>query len=545
MDANALAARICRHLPHSAHVSEHNALRWAETVLRVEPERAEWHFGRLFGLNSSTIGIAVAEDMGVPDLFGNTRRDILLEKLLHTTVEEPTPAMRSGQDLEPIARRYFLQQYGATAIPFNYRTPGTPEYSAARALHPNLPPWMVGSPDEIVVLSDGRLAMIDYKSPVDTGDYSLTGIPLRYACQLEANSFLTECNALDVDLAALAACGIKEIKFDTQFLVVFDRIRWVNEVYELPRNPELLRRIIAAGNTTWDMVLRGYLPARNPRDLVTMDNLPNDERETMEVLAGDMARFKAIGDAAASKADSLKSVINTRARIKAGQDLPQIETARKAFLAAEKACADLEAAVTEHADTDVQTAATEFATLRKMAEAASRNADRMKEGLREKARLYVFGNSILPLAGGVVNVTASPILDVARAIEDLGEETAAKMKTAAPKETLEAALAALARHKIPLTEARPSEYDVDMLMVALDKKGFKISDYITSESLSIAFTRSKTSPGAVLLGQLRASASEVVSNGAAAIKNAWIGEAAAPQATETDDDEVTSSPATM
>lgn len=215
--------------------------KWLEAVVRVDPQRVDWHIKRTYGFGGSEVGVLVAERAGIVDPF-DSARNIVAGKLLLANPSEPIPAMERGQYMEDVIARVFYDKHKA------YNAVRDEEAMRVMSKATGLREWQNGSPDDVVLMGTGKKKkrfILDYKAPGD-GGYIVKGVPMRYAAQLHHYGMIAE------------QC---KIPIDGYMLVAMDYKAWNLEVLPVAYDPELSKMILDAGDYYWhEYVMQDRLP---------------------------------------------------------------------------------------------------------------------------------------------------------------------------------------------------------------------------------------------------------------------------------------------
>lgn len=230
--------------PQRPYLEEAAIAAWIAAVMALEPDRAIWHARRLFGIGGSEIGALIATERGV--FSHNDATDIGAGKLLRQAIQPGTGDTARGTEMEAVVAAKFLKKYGAT------RDTEAIEHLNAFGACADYP-WLVGNPDDIVVI-DGRRLMPDYKVPMPNNFQEIVngGAPLEYAAQLHHYR---------------ARCERAGIHIDGLILVPFSLKDWEPVALEIPFNAALENEIFVVGDRFWyDYVLQGKVPERRYAD---------------------------------------------------------------------------------------------------------------------------------------------------------------------------------------------------------------------------------------------------------------------------------------
>jgi hypothetical protein len=292
-----LLAAIDR-LPQRSRLEPANVERWIETVLQNDPDRALWHVRRLGGIGGSEIGPLVIAKRGGFSALGS-EYDLVVDKLMMYPPMPPKDNMRRGQDIEDLIRMMFAREYQARSLEKDL------EFLRGSA-HPDVP-WMVGSPDDVILLPNGKRYLADYKSP---GEETLDGyerknaVALEYVCQLHQYHDIGNAHGL---------------AFDGMLLVSLDWKRWRLDVRVVEYDKTLAAEMIAVGSHVWnEYVLKGDLPPKRVRQPV----LPSGEKqEELSHLAGQFLIARSLEKVGKEAADTIAAtLIDCTADYNLGED---------------------------------------------------------------------------------------------------------------------------------------------------------------------------------------------------------------------------------
>lgn len=151
---------------------------WVEHILNTDPERLEWHIGRLQGFGGSDIGPLAIELIhnGYAALPGHHARNVIAQKLCLEVPKRPTFAMRVGTLIEPDAKKVLIERI--------LRAGGRVDseaHAAIRRWNSDLDlrlakgekfKYMVGEPDLIFVIDNLRY-VTDIKYSSDKADTAI------------------------------------------------------------------------------------------------------------------------------------------------------------------------------------------------------------------------------------------------------------------------------------------------------------------------------------------------------------------------------------
>jgi len=262
-------------LPQRPVIQDHHVNRWLDRTIamsigRVEMEHGEgnasvghvhahalWHVRRASAIGGSEMGTIVKHFRGDRGNF-TSAKNLALEKLLIMAPQRSTPEMARGNRAEPWLQRMYHEEHGvrsdldALGLMKGYRWSRMPQ--------------MVGTPDDIVILPDGRRRLVDYKCPSAdvNADYEKNGVSFDYVCQVHHYGILAQ-----------SAGG----RFDEMEVATFDPRYFLIHQYAVARDTDLIQEIMRAARTFWDeFVMNGLVP-----DDIAPDALEIREGEMYEL----------------------------------------------------------------------------------------------------------------------------------------------------------------------------------------------------------------------------------------------------------------------
>ncbi|MCP5458705.1 MAG: YqaJ viral recombinase family protein [Gammaproteobacteria bacterium] len=275
---------VLQRLPQAPHCAERMQT-WLTTVAERQAQGTlgglslAQHLRRLSGIGASEIGVLVGERRGLYQPF-STAREVVAQKLLFDPPEPDNAHLRRGALMEPMIRSEFLRLSGATP---------RPDLLQKVVETPAQWDWMQATPDELVVM-DGRLGIIDYKSPAQP----INDVPLEYACQLHQIGLLAQHAGLPVAFRALVAWNSET---------------WRPEVLPCPHDPALEQEIVEAGNHYWyNHILTGELPPWPTVERLDLGlaDLPQAAKAEIEALSNRWLRLDLLAKEAATLVDDAR-----------------------------------------------------------------------------------------------------------------------------------------------------------------------------------------------------------------------------------------------
>lgn len=264
---------------------------WVQAVMRVEPDRAEFHAIRLGGFGGSEIGALCANADEVRDDFSSAR-EIVKAKLMLSYPQASTGHMERGNDLEPISKAKFHRKFQN----LNCRTDTEAMVALSKAVGRR--GWERYSPDDIVLIDvkgKTRRILADYKAPAEDCVDDDSGVKARYAAQLHLGRYLCQQNGIQIDGMVLAPLSYS---------------LWDTVDMSVDYDPAMEKRIIEAGDYYWnDFVLKGELPPYISRPKFTIES---EEALTEALrLSANMSSYKLLADASTARKDEAQKRLKT------------------------------------------------------------------------------------------------------------------------------------------------------------------------------------------------------------------------------------------
>jgi len=286
-------------LPQRPVIQDHHASRWLErtvamAISRVEMEHGEgnatvghvhahtlWHVRRASAIGGSEIGTIVKHFRGDRGNF-TSAKNLALEKLLIMSPQKSTPEMARGNRAEPWLQRMYHEEHGVSSDPAMLGLMKGHRWSRL--------PQMVGTPDDIVILPDGRRRLVDYKCPSAdvNADYERNGVSFDYVCQVHHYGVLAQ-----------SAGG----RFDEMEVAVFDPRYFTIHQYAVERDTDLIQEMMKSARAFWDeFVMNGLIP----------DDIAPDALEIREVEMYELGMQAAILKVMADEVEVRKSELLSR-----------------------------------------------------------------------------------------------------------------------------------------------------------------------------------------------------------------------------------------
>lgn len=259
-------------------IQQEHASRWLEGIMRYHRSRAEWHAKRLKGIGGSEMGAVLRGLYGIKESGFSTLRRVVEQKLMMRMPEFETIHMKRGTVLEPLARLAFLYRYKAqrdvAAMKATAEAKSKPGYE-----------WLVGNPDDLVILNNKRF-VTDYKVP-NKFDHD---IAYDYSVQLHHYALLSQMAGVKIDGLILAKLDLspelanslvekmptmqpEQVHEIAKTIARMDMpgLRVVGMVVDMERSMRV--DILDAGATAWnDYVVSGVVPPKPREQLVELDD---------------------------------------------------------------------------------------------------------------------------------------------------------------------------------------------------------------------------------------------------------------------------------
>ena len=227
-------------LPQGPQLKDRHIESWMERMAGSEDfHEPGWHYDRLKGIGGSEAVVAVQQgliDEGrAPDRPFDLPKGLVLEKLLMIEPDPTNPQMLRGNRFEDLIAERFLEEQGAKRRPDLMQR--VAEVSGKVPGHP----WMVGNPDLIVELKDGRIALVDIKAP------SRAGADVDYGYKVQLHHYRRLMMAADIPPDKMILGNFDWPSYHVMALpVAFDE-----------RLDELHRK---GGDALWEQVVKGQVP---------------------------------------------------------------------------------------------------------------------------------------------------------------------------------------------------------------------------------------------------------------------------------------------
>jgi predicted phage-related endonuclease len=286
-------------LPQRQAIKEEHIAKWLERTktmasdrmviehgeARIEDIHAHmlWHVRRASGIGGSEAGTVLKHYRGKRGTFGDAH-NLVLEKLLILSPKPGTPEMSRGVRAEPWIQRMFLEQTGGISDDSGL--------AKLKGFRWDKRPTSIGTPDDLIIMPDGRRRLIDYKAPSAdvVSDYEANGISFDYVCQVHHYAVIS-----------MAA----KVTFDDMSMQVFDPRHFVIREFPVPFDKDLAREIVHSCHDLWmDHVMTGIAPeAPKPDDLDVED-------EAVIALGVQAAMLKTVEDDVSKRRKELLSRIS-------------------------------------------------------------------------------------------------------------------------------------------------------------------------------------------------------------------------------------------
>lgn len=255
------AELIALSLPQGGAISKQNMDRWMTNLLsNSDFHNPYWHYKRLFGIGGSEALACVmyyAQLKTNDPMFDPFTSPIgtFMDKTLMSLPEEPTPRMLRGNRMESHIIDLFVEQFGAVA-----RTDLVDRISAMSGKI-EAHPWLVGNPDLVVEMPNGRTYLVDIKAPDEATEF----FPFGYTVQLHHYR----------ELAMHA-----QVKIDGMILGNFDWKEYQVLPLAVPYQPEVVQALLEGGDALWARVCSGDMPDR-PIYKQAVHNFTDEEKSAV------------------------------------------------------------------------------------------------------------------------------------------------------------------------------------------------------------------------------------------------------------------------
>lgn len=298
-EAKGRIADLVGHLPQFASIADAPAGRWIDRTFEMAQQRMVlekgeariadmhahvlWHARRASGIGGSESSTVLKHYRGERGTFGDAH-NLTLEKLLVMAPQSSTPEMSRGVRAEPWLQKMYQVQNDAVSDDEGLRR--------LKGFRWTRRPAMIGTPDDLVILPDGKRKILDYKAPsADVmADYERNGISFDYVCQLHHYAIL-----------AMAA----GVKFDSMEIQAFDPRSFQLVTFEVPFDKALAAELVQSCHNIWfDHVMGGLVPEAPRPDVL------NVEDEAVIALGVQASMLKAIEDDTKKKREDLISRIS-------------------------------------------------------------------------------------------------------------------------------------------------------------------------------------------------------------------------------------------
>lgn len=266
-------------LPQRQFVLDANIAPWIDRVLYLASKRIEegaetagyasrmeatyshacWHVRRLSGIGGSEAGSVLAHMSGrAPDFGDNcdehtfeSARNIVAGKLLIMAPSAPTRDMTRGVRAERHIRAMYHESRAVASA--------EGELAKWHGHRPPKAPWMIGTPDDFVVLPTGLRKLIDYKAPsADSFESFHKEVPFEYRAQLHHYGIVASSAGVAFDVMSLAVFSARDFEV-VEFPVEISR--------------KFATQLARAASAVWRQnVMAGRLP-----DIVEPENLTPDD----------------------------------------------------------------------------------------------------------------------------------------------------------------------------------------------------------------------------------------------------------------------------
>ncbi len=257
------------------------------TVSRVH-DHVLWHIRRASGIGGSETSTVVKHYRGERGTYGDAH-NLVREKLLQLSPQPSNEAMSRGVRGEPWVRRMFHEKTGAVT-----------DHAALERLRDfrwEDRPFIIGTPDDIVVMPDGKRRMPDYKVPSAEvmADYERNGIAFDYICQ---------------DHHYMVVAHKANVRINELTIEAFDPASFQVKSFEVPIDVELVKEIVLANDRLWnENVMTGIVPAAPARDELAVED------EALVAIGVQAAMLKVLSDQLMKRHNELRDSISTMASV--------------------------------------------------------------------------------------------------------------------------------------------------------------------------------------------------------------------------------------
>jgi len=291
------ARKIIDALPQRQHISDETIDQWINNVISIEPERLVWHALRARGIGGSEMGCLIEYFRGDYNA-GNPAQGnpflIIGGKLLTASPDGGSGDTQRGTFLEDEAGRLFLDKYNATRDQESID-------KVLQATPSEEHPWLVGNPDDIVIM-DGKRYITDYKVPRshNLDELLKKGVKLDYYSQLHHYT---------------AVCRQLNIQIDGLILAPMCTNEWEVFGQEIAINEDFIKELKHVGDHYWDNHVINAHPL--PKKIATPDAIVIPSSQVTQPVAVELngyARLRALKDALEAelkeKKEELESLFN-------------------------------------------------------------------------------------------------------------------------------------------------------------------------------------------------------------------------------------------
>lgn len=249
-------------LPHRQHIKDEHAVRWIDRVTewldqgKFSSFSMAQHIQRCATIGGSEIASVLNHYRGDHSVFKSATQ-LALEKLMVFAPQPSLGIMQRGNDLEPIIRQKFIDQFQPVAVLTDH--PAVREACVAK----DQLPWTACSPDEVVAIRNGNRLIrliVDYKSP-NPGSYDDPSepVPFDYQCQLELYTAKLEANRHILEGAGLVKPG--EAFIHGKLLFPWDLVKWEASPRIVPIDLVLREEMLDAGQRFMnEYIMEGRVP---------------------------------------------------------------------------------------------------------------------------------------------------------------------------------------------------------------------------------------------------------------------------------------------
>lgn len=297
-------------LPQRSVISDEVAERWANGIIRFEPDRAVWHAKRAGGIGGSEAGEFVLAALGERPAYKDLE-SLWRQKMLLDLPEYSNQYMRLGTYLEDLAEAVYLKLSGHESVM------GTKEVQDIFSKpHPDYP-FLIGNPD-ICVNANGLRVITDFKVRNNLDENK--GVSLINGAQVHWYGMLYSANGskpvdgyglAELDLPSeMMADLMKNPPDDWEALAseiaAINRPGFGMKIRYFPHNENLANNLVRLTEKFWlDHVMTGQ-PYRKPEPKLP-ENMTEEDQAIVNKAQQDFLQYKLAEKVAKENADKARS----------------------------------------------------------------------------------------------------------------------------------------------------------------------------------------------------------------------------------------------